>query len=321
MIIHARDMWGRSHAVDVSSDQKLVVAMLFVPALLIIADVSDGWQGVLLRAAGQFAGIAGIFALFEVLGLLQLIWLLLRGFRFAPLEVDRLVRSMCHHEGLPPLRRLRILWRPTDFSVNARVNGAPLLRILAVTGGLVAAATADPVRARPVLMHERAHVENADFLVYAMMAMLFSGLGMGCRGIIEIAKFPFVVYLLRRRELLADAFAMQFAVAPTQYGELLGARAMRHGLLRPSHAERLRAATADNLVLRTSHGLVAISRVLVLTVALHFVIIWFQLDRYHGLALIWFPVLGVVATILCARPARVEEEKGDAPKISQYGAV
>jgi Zn-dependent protease with chaperone function len=330
MNILAKDAWGHPHIVDVTSDQKILFAMLFVPAILALSDVSRGAYGVVIKILIYIAIIIGLFGFFELVGLAQLLWLLSKGFRLAPRDVRNTISALMHDKSLSAMSRLVILWRPTDYSVNARVNGAPILRIIAVTGGLVAVARSFPRQVRPVLMHERAHIQNADFLIYAMMILLFSGLWMGWRGVIEIAKLPFLVFMLRRRELLADAFAMRFSPTRENYVRLLGMGTMKDALLRPRHNERVQAATEDNVVLRRSGGLVVIGYILAASVILQLVIMWDTVEEARDIeltvparpvVLTWFALLALHGVILCLRGAWVEKEKGDEPKAVDCDAV
>jgi hypothetical protein len=131
------------YPLDVSADNLLIGAMIIGPIAGIMGDFSEGYGflGIVFRVIVNLISLCvGAFVVSEVIGLLQLSRLLLRGYRLCPEEVRALFTQTLNNAGI---KRSIILWNPTNFAIDARSFGSFLMKGVALTGGTVALAGSD----------------------------------------------------------------------------------------------------------------------------------------------------------------------------------
>jgi TonB family protein len=184
----------------------------------------------------------------------------------APFFIDILNREV---KSFGFSRPPKTYWLPAVYPIGARVFGGFSSKLV-MTGGLFAAVSRSDGPALYVLRHEISHIKNRDTLLYvavlpAFIAPLlllldlrwetFGGL-LANLGIIFLA----TAYLLRRREYLADAAAMNASTSRDTVKEFL-AKAARNenGWFHPSVKRRLKALNVGSPVLGTSLGLLGTS--------------------------------------------------------------
>jgi hypothetical protein len=264
MIVSVRDegtTW--QYPLDVSADNLLIAAMLLGSVSGILGRLDrDGYLGAVASVVLAVGG-AALFAVVvaEGVGIAQLLRMYLRGFRACPPDVKSRVEGQMHECGV---RRALVLWEPTNFAVDARSFGSFFIKGVAVTGGAVALADIEPDAFRGLVTHEAAHLTNYDIFFLALLvgdlglaAMMADRAGpfvddeVACRILLEFLTKPlFLLVMVYRRELLADAFALSHVANRDVYVRMLAAGAMRDRFLHPSRHKRMRACRIDNPVLR-----------------------------------------------------------------------
>lgn len=159
--------------------------------------------------------------------------------------------------------RVTLRWEPRSLAIGARVVTWFGRRTLVCSGGLCVAARNDDVAAKCVMAHEIAHLRSHDTLWFAValtvvvgpLAALF-----GAPSYVEqdasrspvplLATCALMIWLARRRELLADAHAAVVAGSMMDYATLVGS--MRAGLFHPSGNVRARHIAVGGGIRRTN---------------------------------------------------------------------
>jgi TonB family protein len=162
--------------------------------------------------------------------------------------------------GLSKKRTPEVFWIPSNFRVAARVYGGFRSKLL-VTGGLYAAVAKSRPEALCIVRHELAHIRNRDTRFYIIVMafcilplFLFVGIPDALLGIVSlVAVFLITVFLLRRREFIADAMAVNASESAEVYKQFLTlAAAGESSLFHPSVASRVRALSKNSRVLSFS---------------------------------------------------------------------
>jgi Zn-dependent protease with chaperone function len=141
----------------------------------------------------------------------------------APDVIEFLDRLCCEVELKPPPK---FLWNPLNATSSGLAFGCSGKYYVAISGGLVTQYYTNPSTFRAILLHELAHLKNADvdktyfatavwqaFLVVAVLPVLifcFGNLSVG--NFIDLIVLTALIYLIRNsilrvRELYADARA------------------------------------------------------------------------------------------------------------------
>jgi Zn-dependent protease with chaperone function len=163
----------------------------------------------------------------------------------------------------------QVLWIPANWRLGARVLGGFRRRLVVTGKTCVAVAKEDPA-ALFVLRHELAHLKNRDTRLYlvvvygcliplAILAGLLQQDGSATRPgqitiILNLVMVFFVsTFLLRRREYLADAVAVNASPSGDEYFDFLAqASPSESGWFHPSPARRLEALRRKSPVLSLS---------------------------------------------------------------------
>jgi Zn-dependent protease with chaperone function len=166
--------------------------------------------------------------------------------------------------GFPPL----LYWTPRDWGRGARVLGGMRSKIF-LTGGTVVENEENPELASLILRHELAHIKSGDTRLYVYFLLLvgnaFIGLAeaanSGGLSIIyalvglTLSFFFYFKVLVRRREFLADARAINASDSREQYLAFLLSRKGEglSGGFHPTNEERGGAISFDSPVLSRSN--------------------------------------------------------------------
>jgi Zn-dependent protease with chaperone function len=178
--------------------------------------------------------------------------------------------------------RPKLYWIPTNWKRTARVLGGFRSKIV-LSGGIVVEAQERPEVCRVVIRHEIAHVKGGDTRLYFFLIAIvlftlsmFRGTlnyfwnvrdelwfsltdGIGLRQLLlpvlyQLPWFLFFGLLLRRREYLADARAINASESTKDYVDLLvsGYTKEKQGWFHPNSGQRAGAILRDSPVLKAS---------------------------------------------------------------------
>lgn len=335
MIVSVRDegtTW--QYPLDVSADNLLIAAMLLGSVSRILGRVDhDGYLGAVVSFVMTLGGAALLTVVVaEGIGVFQLLYLYVRRFRVCPPDVRKRIVDQLRECGV---RRAMILWEPTNFAVDARSFGSFFIKGVAVTGGAVALADIEPDAFRGLVSHEAAHLRNYDIF---FLALLVGDLGLavvmannanvnmddslGCLVLLEFLTKPlFLLVMVYRRELLADAFALSYVTNRDVYIRMLAAGAMRDRLLHPSRRKRMRACRIENPVLRRRGWLLLFCAWMIAGIAygLHEQWTIYIRDDYwrdHFFAFLWYAAAFVAGAYFPYRAFVAEWGKGSQRKIA-----
>jgi Peptidase family M48 len=166
-----------------------------------------------------------------------------------------------------------LYWAPNDHGRGARVLGGFRSKIL-LTGGSVVENEDAPRKAAIILRHELSHIKSGDTRMYiyfllwlgnALVALVqaLDGGWILVQAAIGLT-LSFLVYfrlLLRRREYLADAKAINLSESTGEYVDLLLGNSSPEASDRfhPTNEERAGAVTFDSPVLSTNPFIVGMS--------------------------------------------------------------
>jgi Zn-dependent protease with chaperone function len=168
----------------------------------------------------------------------------------------------------PSFRRKPLLyWAPNDHGRGARVLGGFRSKIL-LTGGTVVENEESPRTAAVILRHEIAHIRAGDTRMYVYFLLLIANaLAALIRALdgsssvllsavigLSLNFFFYFAVLLRRREYLADARAVNASDSSEEYVTVLLRRSSPEsgGLFHPTNDERAGAVRYESPVLRRS---------------------------------------------------------------------
>jgi Zn-dependent protease with chaperone function/WD40 repeat protein len=258
MRIKAFTTKGKTCRISVISDNILLASILILPLLTsspnLVAKLV--YALLVLLVAGSF-----VLALSAVLQRVRQ-WRI--GARpITQHEGQEIISQVGEMGGRVGLRKVSVYWVPSNFTIGARVFGVFKKRIV-VTGGLAVLAKRSPTKCASILAHELAHLRNGDTILYLLIALLstsyFTNLLTGGFLMVPSAAFGiiffvlFVVYFLRRRELIADSLAMNAVHDRSVYLSILLSPTVSHGtrVFHPKPAARCRALLYSSPVLRTS---------------------------------------------------------------------
>jgi Zn-dependent protease with chaperone function len=242
------------------------------------------------------------------------------GVEEAP-ELFEMVRHESIRIGLPPNLQPKIYVTDWNTRVRAGVLGGFTPKLL-VSGAFVVLADRQREQAQIILRHELAHISAGDtklfvyvlLLLGGLIAILFSGGILGFALATSVFQAMFLVYLLRRREYLADAFSLNWTAPRSAYLDALLPANKEHerrfrpegnaGLFHPDTQARVRAITDDCPVLRTSIGFLVFYVLVICLSGLQILVLWDS--NKFGIAVISF----VAAAILPLFGIVVEFSKG-----------
>jgi len=166
------------------------------------------------------------------------------------------------------LNQVELIVNPTDFSINAKIYQP---NIIALSAGMVILSQRFPEKAKSILCHELAHLLNGDSVFYCCLGGVLSDIIFLPFAVFlfesvrfESERLPFVIfgiifriilflYLLRRREYMADAIAVNWLKEKDYLNLLVELNsAKKTGLFHPSVDNRIDAITSQNPVLSSS---------------------------------------------------------------------
>ena len=164
----------------------------------------------------------------------------------------------------------RIFWIPGLHRGGAWVLGG-FHRKLVLTGGLCVSAERSPQIAEMIVCHELAHLDNKDTQTVAILTWI----GLFCVNLfyypvpmVLVGAMVLVIismFLLQRREYMADARAINATLDRESYLRLIVGQSWRHnGWFHPTADERAEAMLRDSPVLRTNATMLALAFLLVL---------------------------------------------------------
>jgi hypothetical protein len=240
------------------SDNLLLAALLVLP----LAGSSSTLWGKILYAIVILA-IPGLFvSLLSVV--IQRFRLWRMGARQLSLEHGRQlleeVEEVAKNCGL---NRVSVYWVSRNFTVGARVFGV-LRKKIVLTGGLCVLAKRSNAQSGSIIAHEIAHLRNGDTGLFLLISLLvttsLTNLFTGALVEHPYAAFgtfllvPLIIYLLRRREFIADCLAINALHDPGVYLGLLLSPSTSHGIRwpHPSAATRCRGVLHSSPILKTS---------------------------------------------------------------------
>lgn len=187
-------------------------------------------------------------------------------------ELQALATRFAHPLGLRALPRF--LWKPTQLTVGGQLLN-PLSGVtVGISGGLAVLLAARDPRGEAVLAHELAHVANRDQVIFPLarsfalgwfvaplvvIALLYLSASGNVGAPVELLgmfiSLPLTWYVfyrvVARRELIADAIALNLLSDRRPYLELLKGQRLNESRWHPPPAERMEAATRDSPVLRS----------------------------------------------------------------------
>jgi len=233
-----------------------------------------------------------------------------------------IVRDESIRIGLPPNLQPTIYVTDWNTRVRAGVLGGFTPKLV-VSGAFIVLADRQREQAKVILRHELAHILAGDtkLFVYVLLlsggliALLLSGGVLGFALPTNIFQAVFLLYLLRRREYLADAFSLNWTASRIAYTDALlpakkeneqTVRPVGHStsLFHPDTEARVRAITDDCPVLQTSVGLLMFYVLVICLSALQ--ILMFKDSKMFDTAVVSF----VVTAILPFSGIVVEFSKG-----------
>jgi Zn-dependent protease with chaperone function len=256
---------GKTHRISVISDNFLLASILVLPLLTSATNVIAK----LIYALLVFL-VAGTFVL-TLSFIIQRVQQWRIGARSMPKELGQEIVEQVGEIGQRlGLENVSVYWVPSNFTVSARVFGIFKKRIV-ITGGLTVLAKRSPLRFASIIAHELAHLRNGDTVVYFLIALLattyFTNLFTGGFLIVPSAVFGIiwfillVIYLLRRRELIADSLAMNALPDRAVYLSVLLSPTAFHGIqfFHPAQTSRCKALLYSCPVLRISFWVLLIA--------------------------------------------------------------
>jgi hypothetical protein len=164
----------------------------------------------------------------------------------------------------------RVFWIPGLHRGAAWVLGG-FRRKLILTGGLCVSAERSPQIAEMIIRHELAHLDNKDTRAAAILTWIgLFGLNLFFYPVPDVAVGATVIviisiFLLQRREYLADAHAINGSPDTDGYLRLIVAQSWRHGgWFHPTADERANALLRDSPVLRANAMMLVLASLLAL---------------------------------------------------------
>jgi TonB family protein len=271
MSVTALDKVQRLTIVPVPTSDNLLFSGYLAAAFLgnvYAQGLTKGWDVVPLYF---FVGF--IFAGLSLVALEIIARLKLGKLKASPLPVNvatdafrRVLERESERVGLAKRNSLSVFWIPTDWRLGARVLGG-LSRKLVLSGSACVAIAKEDTAALFVLRHELAHIKNRDTRLYLVVVNTCLTPFALTVALLDFNSYPKLVmmavnsvivilvtiFLLYRREYLADAVAANSGPAGNEYLDFLAqASHNERGWFHPSPTRRMKALVIKSPVLSPS---------------------------------------------------------------------
>jgi Zn-dependent protease with chaperone function len=287
MDVECFDEHGQCISVAVDSDRRLF------------------WLWVLVQTSSPFP-----FGLIVGIPLFTLLWLISRtvhGMRLRkaweplPPDIGAAIQPTVERFRMAMgIRRVpRLVWRPTELTIGGQLFNPFTGPTIGLNGGLASLLAAGDPRGDALLAHELAHVANRDHVVFPIAlsfalswvlvpaAIALAALRVTPESCVDVvfllAGVPIGLYIFRRmverRELIADARALNVITNRNAYLELLRGQRLNESRWHPRPAERMNGAICDSPVLRSRRSVSTVA--ILIGIGMFTWLLW-PLDRVAG---------------------------------------